>query len=83
VKDHIVYNYTYTDCAGLSTPWSYTYTIDYSGGLTAPEFGNETVSCPDYAIDPGRRLRLRMLAEEQFMHSWSDRMRRRQDVRDR
>ena len=48
-----VYNYTYTDCAGHATPWSYTYTVNYSGGLTPPANGASTVSCPAAAVNPG------------------------------
>ena len=48
-----IWTFTYTDCAGNSTDWTYTYTIDYSGGLTAPASGSSTVSCPSQATDPG------------------------------
>ncbi|WP_194420786.1 PKD domain-containing protein, partial [Aestuariibaculum marinum] len=47
------YTYTYTDCAGNQDSWSYTYTIDYSGGLTAPANDGNTVSCPADAVNPG------------------------------
>ena len=40
------YKYVYTDCSGMSTNWFYTYTVDYSGGLTVPTPGVATVSCP-------------------------------------
>ena len=48
-----IYTYTYTDCEGNSQPWSYTYTIDYSGVLTAPTSTASTVSCPAAAVNPG------------------------------
>ena len=47
------FTYTYADCSGLSTDWAYTYTINYSGGLTPPANTTETVSCPSQAVDPG------------------------------
>jgi hypothetical protein len=47
------YTYTYTDCSLLSTQWVFTYTVDHSGGLTAPANGTATVSCPALAINPG------------------------------
>ena len=51
----IVYTYTYTDCAGLTTDWVYTYTIEHS---TPPaEFGGpvatvSTVECETDAVAP-------------------------------
>ncbi len=48
-----IYTYTYTDCEGNIQPWSYTYTIDYSGVLTAPTSTASTVSCPAAAVNPG------------------------------
>jgi hypothetical protein len=47
------YTYPYTDCAGHTHNWVYTYTVDYSGGLTAPANGTSTVACPALAVDPG------------------------------
>ena len=47
------YAYAYTDCEGNTATWSYVYTIDYSGGLTAPSNTTATVSCPAAATDPG------------------------------
>ncbi len=47
------WTFTYIDCAGNSSTWNYIYTIDYSGGLTAPASGSSTVSCPNSAINPG------------------------------
>ena len=51
----VVWRYRYTDgCDNLTTAdWTHTYTIDYSGGLTAPALGTSTVSCPANATDPG------------------------------
>jgi subtilisin-like proprotein convertase family protein len=48
-----IYTYTYTDCAGNASTWTYTYTIDYSGALTPPANGSSTVSCPAAAVNPG------------------------------
>jgi hypothetical protein len=47
------YNYTYTDCAGNVSLWSYIYTVNYSSGLHPPADGSSTVSCPANATDPG------------------------------
>jgi gliding motility-associated-like protein len=47
------YTYTYSDCSGGTYTWIFTYTIDYSGGLTAPASASSTVSCPSEATDPG------------------------------
>ena len=41
----ITYTYTYMDCEGNTNDSVYTYTIDYSGSLTAPSNGSSTVSC--------------------------------------
>ena len=47
----ISYTYTYTDCSGLSTPWTYTYTIERED-FTMPENEGSTVACPVFAIQP-------------------------------
>ena len=52
-EGNMVWTFVYTDCAGNTDTWTYTYTIDYSGGLTAPSNGSSTVSCPSQATDPG------------------------------
>ncbi|MBK9254944.1 MAG: HYR domain-containing protein [Saprospiraceae bacterium] len=50
----VVWTYRYTACDGTTTAdWTYTYTVDYSGALTAPANGSGTVSCPSDATDPG------------------------------
>jgi gliding motility-associated-like protein len=49
----VVWRYRYTACEGTSVDWIYTYTIDYSNGLTAPASGSSTVSCPNAAVNPG------------------------------
>ncbi|PLX07635.1 MAG: hypothetical protein C0596_10255, partial [Marinilabiliales bacterium] len=50
----VVWTYRYTACDGTTTAdWTYTYTIDYSGGLTPPANGSSTVTCPADAVDPG------------------------------
>src|SRR5690606_40101971 len=33
--------------------WTYTYTVDYDGALTAPANESSTVVCPADAVDPG------------------------------
>jgi hypothetical protein len=48
----IVYNYTYTDCSGLVSPWSYTYTIQHSTAPVVPANGASTVQCVSAAIAP-------------------------------
>jgi|GEM_PF-6214955 len=50
----VVWTYRYTTCDGATYDWKYTYTIDYSGGLTnLPADDGTTVSCPADAVDPG------------------------------
>ncbi|HJW29336.1 MAG TPA: hypothetical protein VJ508_08775, partial [Saprospiraceae bacterium] len=50
----VIWNFTYTACDGTTTaPWTYTYHVIYSGGLTPPLNGSSTVNCPAQAIDPG------------------------------
>src|SRR5688572_13427057 len=50
----VVWTYRYTACDNTTTDdWTYTYTINYSGGLNAPVNESSTVSCPDDAVDPG------------------------------
>jgi gliding motility-associated-like protein len=39
------YTYTYTDCAGTSHNWVYTYTVEYND-FTMPANGGTTVNCP-------------------------------------
>lgn len=51
----VVFHYTFTDCAGLSVPWTFTYTIDHT---TAPhESGipvsiSATIACIAFALPP-------------------------------
>jgi gliding motility-associated-like protein len=47
------YIYSFRNRAGCSANWSYTYTIDYSGGLAAPANTASTVSSLAEAVDPG------------------------------
>ncbi len=50
----VVWTYRYTACDGTTADWTHTYTIDYSGGLTAvPASTTSTVSCPANATNPG------------------------------
>ncbi|MFZ4399617.1 MAG: right-handed parallel beta-helix repeat-containing protein [Bacteroidales bacterium] len=46
-----IYTYTYTDCAGLSSDWVYTYTIS-PPVVTMPNPGSSTVACASLAILP-------------------------------
>ena len=47
----VVWTYRYTTCDGATYDWKYTYTIDYSGGLTnLPADDGTTVSCPADAL---------------------------------
>ena len=42
------FTYTYTECAGLSSTWVYTYLLDRTTAPVAvPASGSSTVSCPD------------------------------------
>jgi hypothetical protein len=47
----IVYTFTYTDCAGNTHDWTYTYTIDIPD-FTLPVNGASTVNCPADAVAP-------------------------------
>ena len=49
----VVWTYRYTACDNSTVDWTFTYTIDYSGTLTAPAAGASTVSCPADAVNPG------------------------------
>ncbi|NVO21625.1 MAG: T9SS type A sorting domain-containing protein, partial [Bacteroidetes bacterium] len=44
-----IYTFNYADCSGLSTPWSYTYTI-LPPVVTMPAAGGSTVSCPSASL---------------------------------
>jgi gliding motility-associated-like protein len=46
------YTYSYTDCAGNTTNWIYTYTIDISNSPIVPANGSLTVACLAEAIAP-------------------------------
>ena len=45
------YTYTFTDCAGQSYQWVYTYTIS-APVVTMPANGSSTVACPAAATAP-------------------------------
>ena len=45
------YTYTFTDCAGQSYQWVYTYTIS-APAVTMPANGSSTVACPAAATAP-------------------------------
>ena len=51
----MVYTFTYTDCAGHSHDWTYTYTID-APDFTLPVNGASTVNCPANATCQQHRL---------------------------
>jgi nitrous oxidase accessory protein NosD len=46
-----VYNFTYTDCAGETYPWSYTYTVEVED-FTMPSDAGSTVACIALATQP-------------------------------
>jgi hypothetical protein len=47
------YTYTFTDCAGNTADWTYTYTIANTTALSLPGYGSSTVSCLSEATAPG------------------------------
>src|SRR5678809_207136 len=47
----MVYTFTYTDCAGHTHNWTYTYTISVPD-FTLPANGSSTVNCPSDAVAP-------------------------------
>ncbi|MDX2359741.1 MAG: PKD domain-containing protein, partial [Crocinitomicaceae bacterium] len=48
-----VWTYSYTDCAGNTVNWTYTYTIDNTAAIVPPGNTTSTVLCPTDATDPG------------------------------
>ena len=50
-EGEMIYTFTYTDCAGNSHVWTYTYTIDIPD-FVLPADGSSTVNCPADAIAP-------------------------------
>ncbi len=48
----IIYTYNYTDCSGLNTPWSYTYTVSHTIPPVVPVDGSSTVQCESAATTP-------------------------------
>ncbi len=49
------YNYTYTDCAGLVTPWQYVYTIEHStppAEVEGPVANLANIECASDAVEP-------------------------------
>ena len=50
-QDNIVYTYTFTDCAGHSHNWIYTYVIELPA-LTVPQTGSGIVACANEAVTP-------------------------------
>jgi len=50
----VVWYYTYTSCDRQTTvPWTYTYHVVYSGGLTLPPEISSTIHCVSDAVWPG------------------------------
>ncbi|MGC6430327.1 MAG: gliding motility-associated C-terminal domain-containing protein, partial [Jejuia sp.] len=47
----VTYTYTYTDCAGNSADWTYTYTIELAP-FTAPDDEGTNVECIEDAVAP-------------------------------
>ena len=47
-----VYTFTYTDCAGNSAAWTYTYTIDIPAFTISTPNGASTVNCLALAVAP-------------------------------
>ena len=47
-----IYTFTYTDCAGNTADWLYTYTIDIVTAPVVPANGSATVECLDDATQP-------------------------------
>ncbi len=47
-----IYTFTYTDCAGNTSSYTYTYTIDTTIAPTVPADQTQTVSCIDDVITP-------------------------------
>ena len=50
-QGNIVYTYTFTDCAGHSHNWIYTYVIELPA-LTVPQTGSGIVTCANEAVTP-------------------------------
>lgn len=50
-EGHRVYTWRYTDCAGNSKEWSFTYTVEYLD-FTVPASENVSVECPLNAEQP-------------------------------
>jgi hypothetical protein len=48
----MTYIFTYTDCAGLSTPWNYVYTIQHSTYPVVPTDGGSVVECISSVVTP-------------------------------
>jgi len=46
------YTFTYTDCSGLSSVYTYTYTIDMTVPPVVPANGSSTVACATSATQP-------------------------------
>src|SRR5690606_28916060 len=51
-ESDMVYTFTYTDCAGNTATWTYTYTIDIPQFTISEPNGASTVDCPADAVAP-------------------------------
>src|SRR5687768_18615194 len=52
----IVWTFTYTDCAGNTADWTYTYTVDMPAFTISAAPGSSTVNCPADARAEERRV---------------------------
>ena len=48
----VIYTYTYTDCAGLSTNWVYTYNVAITTGPVMPSNGASNIECVADIVAP-------------------------------
>src|SRR5688500_19605305 len=46
----VVWTFTYTDCAGNTADWTYTYTVDMPAFTISAPAGSSTVNCPAAAL---------------------------------
>jgi gliding motility-associated-like protein len=49
---NVVYTYTYTDCDGTVSNWTFTYTILPRADFSLPANGSSTVACPSDIVTP-------------------------------
>ena len=51
-EGYVKYTYSYVDCTGRDTTWTYTYNIEMNDNPVVPEPATATVSCFDQAVFP-------------------------------